>query len=271
MEEFKEQISRDIANLTRVIETINNLKSNEPSGTMRVSKKKNGFVQYYHRVWDTQKEERMERYLSTKNEIELIKQLAQKQYLHEIVPVLDQELKMLKRIQTQYNPEKKAEVYDKLSTERKSLVQPLFLSAEERFQRWKAQEYKQYDGYQENLRFETDRGEMVRSKSELIIANLLFRERENIHYRYEEEVRLEQTGKIVHPDFSIMSRKKAKVIYWEHAGMVDEPGYADDFVRKVNYYMKEGIMPGENLIITYETSRVPLDIAMVRKLIKMIS
>ena len=53
LEEFKEQISRDIANLTRVIETINNLKSNEPSGTMRVSKKKNGFVQYYHRVWDT--------------------------------------------------------------------------------------------------------------------------------------------------------------------------------------------------------------------------
>ena len=102
MEEFKAQISRDIANLTRVIETINNLRNNEPSGTLRVSKKKNGFVQYYHRVWDTQKEDLIEEYLSTKNEIALIKQLAQKQYLHEIAPVLDQELKMLKRIQKQY-------------------------------------------------------------------------------------------------------------------------------------------------------------------------
>lgn len=270
MEEFKAQISRDIANLTQVIETINNLRNNEPSGTLRVSKKKNGFVQYYHRVWDTQKEDLIEEYLSTKNEIALIKQLAQKQYLHEIAPVLEQELKMLKRIQKQYNPEKKAEVYDKLSTERKNLVQPLFLSAKEQFERWKAQEYKQYEGYPENLRFETERGELVRSKSELIIANLLFKERENVHYRYEEELCLEQTGKTVHPDFSIMSRRKGRVVYWEHAGMMDDPGYADDFVRKVGYYMKEGIMPGENLIITYETSRVPLDIAIVKKFIKSI-
>ena len=55
-----------------------------------------------------------------------------------------------------YKPEKKYERYDMLSGERKKLVQPVFLSAEEKFQRWKQQEYKRYEGYREGLHCETE-------------------------------------------------------------------------------------------------------------------
>lgn len=142
------------------------------------------------------------------------------------------------------------------------------MSAEERFIKWKSESYPTYGEYPEFLRYETDRGELVRSKSELIIANLLYKEDSHLHYRYEEKLYLKQSNKTIHPDFTIMSRRNGEIVYWEHAGKMDDSRYADDFTRKINAYIKEGIFPGKNLIITYETGTVPLEVSVVKKLIK---
>lgn len=49
---------------------------------------------------------------------------------------------------------------------------------------WEKEAYEVNQRYPESLRFETDHGEMVRSKSELIISNALARE-EMFLYKYE--------------------------------------------------------------------------------------
>lgn len=60
--------------------------------------------------------------------------------------------------------------------------------------------------------FYTAKGEKVRSKSEVIIADVL--SREGIPYRYEYPLYLKGIGK-VHPDFTVLNVKQRKEIYWE--------------------------------------------------------
>ena len=57
----------------------------------------------------------------------------------------------------------------------------------------------------------------------------------------------------VYPDFTFLSKKTGEEIYWEHNGMVDNPVYARNMVRKIECYENNGIFPGERLILTYET------------------
>ena len=75
--------------------------------------------------------------------------------------------------------------------------------------------------YEDKLIHKTSRGELVRSKSEVIIANLL--NNAGLDYTYEEELVLADGSK-KYPDFVI--RKNGKIFYWEHLGMLQKEDYA---------------------------------------------
>ena len=48
---------------------------------------------------------------------------------------------------------------------------------------------------------------------------------------------------------------------------MDDAGYAEAAVFKLNTYMACGYYPGVNLLLTWETSRTPLDVDLVRDII----
>jgi hypothetical protein len=111
----------------------------------------------------------------------------------------------------------------------------------------------------------TEKGEMVRSKSEKILAdkfNLL-----GIPYIYEKPLYLEGYG-YVHPDFTLLNVRKKKEYYLEHFGMMDNPEYTVKTVQKLETYEKNGIFPGEKLLLTYETGSHPLNMKTVENLIQ---
>ena len=83
----------------------------------------------------------------------------------------------------------------------------------------------------------TLRGEDVRSKSELIIANMLY----NNKIDYEYEPVLELNGEIRRPDFVIYADNKN--YYWEHLGMCKNSGYREHWKRKEAWYRKNDILP----------------------------
>ena len=119
-----------------------------------------------------------------------------------------------------------------------------------------------YEGVPE---FYTTKGERVRSKSELIIADLL--EKEGVPYRYEYPIYLKGLGKI-YPDFTVLNVRKRKTIYWEHLGMMDDSEYVDRALKKIATYEQNGIFPGENLVLTYETRTNPINQKMVMLMIQ---
>lgn len=104
--------------------------------------------------------------------------------------------------------------------------------------------------YEDRLIHRTARGELVRSKSEVIIANALHYHK--LDYVYEPELVLE--GKVYRPDFKVEDADTGDVWYWEHCGMMDNPKYKRRWENKKAFYKKNGIEEGKNLIVTYDKS-----------------
>lgn len=96
--------------------------------------------------------------------------------------------------------------------------------------------------YDKKLVNYTLRGEVVRSKSELIIADKLYNA--GIDYQYEEELILD--GKMKLPDFTI--HHNGKTIYWEHLGMLDVDSYKKSWENKKKFYKRNNIEEGVNLL-----------------------
>lgn len=112
--------------------------------------------------------------------------------------------------------------------------------------------------FEESLIHKTSRGEMVRSKSEVIIADRL--SDLGVEYFYERPLTIE--GETKYPDFTIEDMESGKVYYWEHCGMLQVPSYRRRWEKKLDWYGAHGIVRFEEgggergtLIITSETSK----------------
>lgn len=113
--------------------------------------------------------------------------------------------------------------------------------------------------------FITEKGERVRSKSEKIIADKLYAM--GIPYRYEYPITL-ANGICVYPDFTMLKMPERKEVYLEHLGLLDDELYLQLIWRKLNSYGENGIFIGDNLLITFESSRYPLNTKMLEGVLK---
>lgn len=135
------------------------------------------------------------------------------------------------------------------------LLAPYFNPENEDLAAWSVAAYRTNTSHPEQLQFKTTSGILVRSKSETIIDFILYTHR--LPYRYECELTLENT--ILFPDFTIRHPKTGELFYWEHFGLMDEPGYRKNAMSKLQLYASHGIFPSINLITTYETKDTPLN------------
>ena len=126
---------------------------------------------------------------------------------------------------------------------------------------------------EERLIHNTARGELVRSKSEVIIANLLHAK--GIDYEYEQELVLDgiPTGKF--PDFFIEDDDYGTKYYWEHLGMLGDPNYRHRWQDKEKWYydnkirvFKEGGGPNGVLITTRDDPNGGIDSSYINQLIE---
>lgn len=86
-----------------------------------------------------------------------------------------------------------------------------------------------------------------------------------IPFRYECALPLGDT--IVYPDFTIRHPVTGEIYYWEHFGKMDNPKYAQNCMYKLQNYTSHGILPGINLITTYETQKKPLTSETIERVI----
>jgi len=124
---------------------------------------------------------------------------------------------------------------------------------------------------EDGLIHRTERGDLVRSKSELIIADKLFAR--GIEYAYEQPLVL-PSGRIRYPDFTIADSARGVTYYWEHLGLLDDPGYRVRWNKKREEYLSAGILPWKDgggdagsLIETRDDEGGALDAASLAQLI----
>ena len=114
---------------------------------------------------------------------------------------------------------------------------------------WGNQPYKESQYHAERKTIRTSRGTYVRSKSELAIIESLYDHGIPMHYDEEHII----NGKLLVPDFTFKDRFN-ELFFWEYMGMMDDTYYAKRNLNKLDDYCKAGIIPGDNLIVTFDKS-----------------
>jgi ATP-dependent exoDNAse (exonuclease V) alpha subunit len=116
--------------------------------------------------------------------------------------------------------------------------------------------------FEKNLIHRTNREEMVRSKSEVIIANELAHRK--VEYTYEQPLTI--AGVTKYPDFTIEDAESGRNFYWEHCGMLHVPSYLRRWEAKMSWYKAQGILPYEEgrgptgtLIVTRDEANGSID------------
>ncbi|MBR3003529.1 MAG: hypothetical protein IKH67_00485 [Lachnospiraceae bacterium] len=142
------------------------------------------------------------------------------------------------------------------------MVVPEIITDEEYARKWLEQKYERRQFADGAPEFYTGKGDRVRSKSEIVIADML--DRLQYPYFYEMPLYL-QDGVMLHPDFTTLNVRKRKVIYLEHLGMMDDEEYLINAFKRIAVYERNGIYLGDRLIVTYETSGQPLNTRAVEK------
>ena len=224
---------------------------NAPEGALRICSHGNR-TQYYQR---NDPKDFNGAYIR-ENDIQIAQELAQKDYDKKVLCAIEKELSAIKKYLSNYPMVNAEQIYENLHRERRKLVSPILEPDEQYVKSWKSVKYQGKAFSEDTPEFYTAKEERVRSKSELIIADLL--NKEGIPYRYEYPIHLSGMGKI-YPDFTVLNVKKRKEMYWEHFGMMDDPSYVEKALQKIVLYEKNGIFHGENLILTYETRKNPMN------------
>lgn len=207
---------------------------------MRVGRSKNSSIQYRH-----YKDGKS--FGITKNH-ELVKKLARKKFLETSIKNIENNYIHLKAFIDKYEEVDEVHIIDSFPPHYSKLMNSNEAEWNEKKRSWLDEKYERstYNPYGKT--HVTASGLHVRSKSELIIAEKL--DYYKIPYRYEAMIYIKNHP--FAPDFTILTKQGIK--YWEHCGLVNDLEYMRRHKWKMVMYESVGIVPWENLIVTYDDS-----------------
>lgn len=311
MENVKEHLPKDcvlpllrerIAELSAVEGMLSKRLSRSPAGVLNVLPHRGGF-QYFRA---TAKTGRKGEYIP-EEKMSLAAAIAQRDYDAKILAEIQRLRWVLEKCVEKYDVSIAENLYARLHPARRSLVTPLVYPDEDFVARWSAVKYAGRDFDADGPVLMTARGERVRSKSEIIIADALFRRGIPYRYEYPHELlagacdagahelgaargaggpaggvhagRRGAGGRgdlrargckrvVVYSDFTCLNVRTHQEFVWEHFGMIDVPEYCQNMASKMEMYLQNGFCMGKNFVMTTETHDRPLNSMMVEKMLE---
>ena len=198
-------------------------------------------------------------------DINLVKEIVQSEYDTRVLLAAEKEYKKLKDLLNIYNEKTVDTIYESMPAGKRILVTPEELTDEEFVLNWNLETYEKLGFREDAPELYSSKGERMRSKSEMLIANIL--DKMKVPYKYEKPLNLKRMG-IVHPDFTILDVKNRKEIYWEHLGMLDDQVYRINSIKKIREYENSGYYVGDRLIITEDSANCPLDLKSIERKVR---
>lgn len=198
-----------------------------------------------------------------KKDKKLAEQLAIKKYLSTLLEDLEKERSATDMYLRHCPSTKRVDELFKTSDTLQNLLSPFFSPLSKELDDWMKSPYEHNLIHPEHLNQKVATNEFVRSKSEAMIARVL--KQNKIPYRYECALILDEVQ--TYPDFTIRHPKTGEYFYWEHFGLLDKADYVESMHKKLRHYTSNHIMPGINLITTYETLEKPLTFEMIELLV----
>jgi len=239
-------ICRELQKLESIKKTIS--ASQNKSSEMLYCRKIRGHYQYYIG----------NKYVSKKKNEKRIQMLASQEYREKLNPLLEKAIRHLKEAINSL--EHLNEAYTRMHEGKQVLFEPDVVPVEKRIRDFRNVTYEGM-GFAENDKTEyyTHRGERVRSKSEKIIADELHRQGIPYHYEMPLQLRVDGQMKEFHPDFAVINVTTGEVKYIEHLGMMDNPGYYNNVLMKLDVYERNGLLIGRDILLLHESVYRPLN------------
>lgn len=239
-----------------------------PKGKLRIAQATKSPIYFYRE----NKNDRLGTYIKASNR-DIARALAQKGYAENIQKTVNKQINLIEDLLKTYDTVDLKTYHTKYNKARRALISSYELSDEEYSQKWYEETSAQIAYYNalklqnakntnenaiEIKTFTTANGEIVKSKSEVIIADTLLRL--GIPYQY--ELPFEQNGRVVfRPDFTVLNVNSRKQVYIEHFGRMNDEEYRKSFFWKMSNFSNMGIIQGKNLLMTFEDHDNSFDIA----------
>lgn len=202
------------------------------------------YYQRFRREGNRKKEKR----LGVKNDPGLLSSLVRKKYVTEALLRLEKDITAADKFLALYVPADENSVMEKFLDKHPELAGSIYRqTAGTRRHGYAAGEPVSF--HEESLTSTAADGSCRRSKGEILIGAKL--DHYKIEYTYEA---LAHPDLPFRPDFRIRRPRDGKILFWEHLGLVNDPEYMAYNQRKIAAYETVGIVPWDNLIITYDQS-----------------
>ena len=244
-------ISKELKRAQSLLDFAEDELSGAPPGTLKVHNNK-GHIFYSVLQYQSDCGQEKELYLRQKESLKC-SELAQKRYYKTVIPRLYKRIAFLRKAA-------KAPDIDHyrlsgfLPDGVAKLCSPLCFLPNRKPALWSEYDPERNPFHPERCIYETKNGDFVRSKSELMVANLLYES--GLLYKYEAALSLK--GKTIYPDFTILSPNNGALVFWEHCGMMDDHEYYNNFITRKRLYNDCQLFEGSDLVFTFESSLVPL-------------
>lgn len=181
----------------------------------------------------------------TKDET-MIRLLSRKRYLLEFKKGLNKNISILSHPISKVVDITHEKIIENLPPYYQEIPKPYFFHST--VEPWLEKSFKQNPYKEQERKYNSKNGIAVRSKSELIIANLL--EDYGIPYHY--DIAMKLGSKTIYPDFIIKNPLTGITILWEHFGALHQPEYEQKMNEKMESYLAHGYIPFETIIYTFE-------------------
>lgn len=188
--------------------------------------------------------------------IQLARELSLKHFLQNQLANNNQRIRALSEFEQNYpDPPAVSLRENGMCEDYHAFLESCFAHKRSQLKQWMNEPYEKSTNHPENLIFEANNGILMRSKSEVLIANMLLER--GIPFRYEQA--LHCGSAVYYPDFTILNpADMTTLIIWEHFGGMDSELYLFKNMGKFEAYCREGFYYGKNLIVTFESKAAPL-------------
>ncbi len=238
VKDFMERALRQQRNMLRIYDK---QMKDMPEGNLAVYQKKgkNYYLKY---------DEGTRTYLGNEHADE-VKELKQRKILFEMAARIKRNEPLMLNFLDKYQDPSPEDAIQSLGPAYQSTQVDLFtINKHKSNMDWGSQPYKRSTQYPEQLTQKTLKGDLVRSKSEVIISNTYLIK--GAQYRYEE---IMQVGnKIFAPDFRVLVPRLNKIKIHEYFGRMDDSEYRLKAMRKIEHYIVNGYRPYEDILFTFD-------------------
>lgn len=219
-----------------------------PAGKLTATQHKG--KNYYKRRYDGKYE-----YVGTDTS-DIVKNLKLRKYLEESISVIENNRSLLEPLCACFRPLDPAHIITALPqayrpADGEIYDNPYYVD----YRRWENSPYVKDERFDRFMTFETEKGHMVSSLSEAVIADMLFSR--GISYHYREQIQVCDT--ILYPSFCVGVKSDSRFKIIDHCGDISGPECLSTFLFKLKSFVSAGFIPWKDVFFTFDNSDGTVD------------